>query len=270
MKLLLKLLAVVVALVVIVAVIGTFAAGPVVKTAVEKFGPAAVGVPVELDDVGINLMQGRVRLEGLRVGNPEGFQTEQAFSLGEVAVHLRPGSVFSDRIEIVSILIREPELTYELRPTGSNLGAIKKGLEKEAAAPAEEEAGEKPGAGKSVSIGLLTLEGGKVHVSGPLMQGRSMTVALPPVELKDIGGGGEKTGWAEVLNRVMTVVLKETGRAATEGSGAVGDLLKQSGELSSDALKGAGEALKGAGESAGENVKKTLGGLLRKATGEEE
>ena len=81
-KLLLRLLVVIVVLV--------FAAGyflgNIVKAAVEKAGPVALGVPVKLESAKFQLLRGHVSLKGFALGNPEGFSTEKAIGVGEVTV----------------------------------------------------------------------------------------------------------------------------------------------------------------------------------------
>ena len=66
---------------IIVAVIFVFSSlDGIVQTAVEKFGTEIVGAKVSLADVEISATSGKGILRGLKVGNPEPFKTDSAFS----------------------------------------------------------------------------------------------------------------------------------------------------------------------------------------------
>ena len=56
-----------------------------VKTAIETYGSQATETTVLVDSVQIVLKDGSGAIRGLTVGNPQGFATPQAFSLGQVA-----------------------------------------------------------------------------------------------------------------------------------------------------------------------------------------
>ncbi len=85
---------VVVAVVVIVAVgaiVFLSSIDGIVKAAVEEAEPRITKAEVKLETVEISLTSGAGRLAGLKVGNPQGFKTESAFRLGEIAIQVDLG-----------------------------------------------------------------------------------------------------------------------------------------------------------------------------------
>jgi hypothetical protein len=67
--------------------------GPVVKTAVNSFGPKLTGTKVELADAKISPFSGSGTLTGLTVANPPGWKKEHAFTLGKITLALDPKSL---------------------------------------------------------------------------------------------------------------------------------------------------------------------------------
>jgi hypothetical protein len=64
----------------------------------------------------------------LFVGNPEGFDTEQAFSLGEIHFTVDQDSLATDIIVVKTLRIIAPEVTIEPARGGSNLDRIQENV----------------------------------------------------------------------------------------------------------------------------------------------
>src|SRR5690242_19601720 len=97
----------------------------IVKKAVEVYGPQITKVPVKLDEVHIALLTGSADVKGLVVGNPPGYKTPQAISVGEISVGVDPFSITKDKIVVRSIKVVAPEITFEGGFGGNNLMTIK-------------------------------------------------------------------------------------------------------------------------------------------------
>jgi hypothetical protein len=140
----------------------------IVKAGVEKYGSDMTQVTVKLDDVKIELTSGKGALRGLTVGNPPGFKSDRALSLGEIGLQLDTGSVTKDTIVIKEISITAPEVTYEFGLKGSNLDALKRNVDaysaqgKDKGKAADSATGED---GKKMVIEHLYVRNGKVNVS---------------------------------------------------------------------------------------------------------
>ena len=68
-------------------------------------------VQVKLDSVNLSLLSGSGKVQGLIVGNPEGFKTPQAISVGAASLALQPASLLADKIVVESINVQAPEIT---------------------------------------------------------------------------------------------------------------------------------------------------------------
>lgn len=217
----------------------------IVKAAVEKVGSDATQAQVRLKEVDIQITSGKGAMRGLTVGNPSGFKTDRAFSLGEISLQVDVGSVTKDTIIIKEIVIAAPEVTYELASGGSNIDALQRNVNAYTGgggAKAEKSKGSGEG-GKKLVIENLYVRNGKVNVSATALGGKTMTTPLPDIHLTNIGkqSGGATAG------QVTQQVLSAIGQSATKAATAlpdVGKLVGSAKESATGAAKGAGEGLK--------------------------
>ncbi|MGB0258205.1 MAG: hypothetical protein ACPGES_06110, partial [Coraliomargarita sp.] len=100
-----------------------------IKAAVEKFGPQVTQTSVQLDNVDISILAANAILEGLYIGNPDGFKSEHIFSLGKIDIDLERGTLLSDKIVINHIHISKAEISYEKTLTSSNVKKLLKNIE---------------------------------------------------------------------------------------------------------------------------------------------
>ena len=168
-----------------------------VAGAIEKYGSEATGTPVKVSSVRIQLKEGKGSISNLSVGNPGGYTTPKALSLGNIAVGLDTGSITKDPVVIDKIMVSAPRITYEINKSGSaNINEIKKNVEaftrKTAAAVEEKEpAGKGAGeGGKKILIRSLVVERGEVAVQVAALAGKPLSAPLPRMELRNIGGKG--------------------------------------------------------------------------------
>ncbi|MCF7855440.1 MAG: hypothetical protein K9N51_11630, partial [Candidatus Pacebacteria bacterium] len=181
----------------------------IVDKGVEAVGSRVTQTSVSLQDVSISPFSGNGELRGLQVGNPEGFNTDHAFTLGSIRIHMSPASVLSDTIVIQDIFIDAPEITLEQGLRGNNINAIRRNVRAFTGPPADKTQAEpqkKPG--KKIIIDKLVLQNAKVHVSTPMLKGRKTTFSLPRIELTDIGKGSKTATIADVLNQVLNAVTE--------------------------------------------------------------
>src|SRR5437016_947696 len=75
----------------------------IIKAGVETAGPKIAQVQVKLAGVSHSLFSGKGEINGLVVGNPEGYKTESAIKVGGVSLALQPSSIFSRKILVDSI-----------------------------------------------------------------------------------------------------------------------------------------------------------------------
>jgi hypothetical protein len=135
-------------------------------------------------------------------------------------------------------LVDGPEVTFESSLSGSNLSRIQKNVE--SFVPASPK-GEKPKKEMKVEIGLFKVTNGKVNLSLTALSGKSLSVPLPDIELRDIG---RKSNGATVGEAAKQMFGAVTG-AATRAVAGSGNLLKGGKEQLENAGKAATGLVKG-------------------------
>jgi hypothetical protein len=250
-KKLLKTVVIGVLLIVIVLLVAAyFGINVIIKKGVETAGPKVTKTPVSLAGANLSIFSGKGELTGLVVGNPEGFDTPNAFSLGTVRVELDPKSLLTDTIVVKSIYVDAPEVTYEQTLKGSNILQIKKNV----SPPAEGEEPEKPAepeepkAKKKIIIKDFLVKGGKIKFSAA-MGGKTVNIPLPEIHLTNIG---EKEGG---------LTAKELGPKLID---PVTDVITQAVQKAGELIKEGAEAIKKEGEKVIEGVKEEPGKVLEK------
>ncbi len=195
-----------------------------IKAGVENMGASITGTKVTLQDVDLSLFTGEGQLEKLVIGNPQGFQTDYAFSLGVIHVKADLISIWSDTIHIQEILIDAPEISFESRPSGSNIGIIHENVGSFTGSGSdsvsEPEGGptgqqgnpqnhEKPSKYKKIIIDQFIIRNGRITVSTPLLKEQLITLELPLVHLWDIG----KQSGGVTLREISSLIYAETQKA---------------------------------------------------------
>jgi hypothetical protein len=219
--------------------------GPIVKTAASVGGPKALGVPVSVGDVKLNALAGNLTVSQVKVGNPQGYSDKDAFAVDKVEVGLNMRSLMSDTIVVRKIQIDAPAISFESKDGKSNFDAMmantKKASEEEKQKTEKEK---KPG--KKVVIEEFSLNNAKVSYASGITLGKSITVPLPSLVIRDIGKKSGGATAADALTEVINGILGGLSQAVTGISGAASDLLKGVSGAADGLLKGAGDATKGA------------------------
>ncbi len=244
----------------------------IIKAAVEKYGSEVTQVEVRLDKAKVSITSGKGALRGLTVGNPEGFKTDRAFSLGEISVALDVGTVTQNPVVIKEIVILAPVVTYEMGPEGSNIDTIQRNVNAYAGTgkgKAKEKAPSKGDdqEGRKLIIQHLYVKKGKVNISATMLKGKELSAPLPDIHLKDIGkqkGGADPS---EVVEKLVRAISQSVGKAV----GTLDlDKLVGSAKQAVAGVKGQLEGVKGSAASAKQAVEegaKKLGGAFKKMFG---
>lgn len=225
-----------------------------IKRGVETVGPMVTKTDVKLQSASLSLLSGSGKIRGLVVGNPEGFKSPFAISVGSASLAVAPKSLFSDKVVIKSIVVEAPEITYEQSLKGNNLSALQANVNattgggSEAAKP-KEAAPQPSKPAKKLEVDEVLITGGKVHASITELGGKSATLPLPEIRLENLGTGPEGITPAELTSRVLQAVLDG---AAKQGASAASEL-----------AKGAVYMGKGTATNAVEGVKKGLKSLFK-------
>lgn len=227
--------------IVVLVVLGVLATGlfldGAVKQGVETIGSKVTQVNVKLDRVSLSLLSGSGSIKGLVVGNPKGYKTPEAIKIADASLALKPASLFSDKVVIKSVRLDAPQITFEGGFGGNNLSQILKNVQASGGGGGKSSPAAKAKPGKRLEVDDFVITGARLNVSVTGMGGKSLSVALPEIHLKDLGTGPEGITAGELTRQVLTAVNEKAIQAA---NGAVADLGKQATGLTKDLGKKAG------------------------------
>src|SRR2546421_1637073 len=100
-----------------------------IRRALEHYGPQVTGVAVKVKAVKLEPLDGTGAINGLDLGNPQGFSAPRALTLGEVRLAVDPATITSPVVHIKEISLEAPAITYERGAQGDNLSAIQKHIQ---------------------------------------------------------------------------------------------------------------------------------------------
>ena len=182
----------------------------IVTTGIEVVGSQVLGTEVTVASVAISPLNGSGSISGLEIRNPEGFDSDYIFQLEQVEVSLNAASLMSDVIEIESIIITQPEITYETRITTDNVRALLEnigGVGGETAAADGE-------SGKEMFIRDFRLLSPQVNLVAAVA---TAPISLPDIELTDIGTEDNAATVAQVLEVVLSALSRTIREAELPG-----------------------------------------------------
>jgi uncharacterized protein involved in outer membrane biogenesis len=230
----------VVLIIIAIVVIGFFL-GDIVKKGIETVGPQIAKVSVKANAVNLSLLTGSATIKGLTVGNPEGYRTSEAISVGTVDVGVDPFSVFSDKIHVRSFHLESPEVTFEGGFGGNNLSKILDNINSsykeqiQQSASTNQPAAVKPS--KKIQVDDFLVTGAKVHVSMTGAGGREMTLDLPDIHLTDLGKNDAGLTATDLSRRLMDSIFSATIKAVSKSAT---EIPKGAEDLTSGAAKSIG------------------------------
>lgn len=207
----------------------------IVKSAIEQYGSEITGTRVRVGSVKITLTEGRGTIRGLRVGNPSGFSSNDAFSLGEITLDLDTGSITESPVVIETLTIAAPQVRYEMTANAkSNVDAILANVKKYQGGgggqPAAEESG---GEALKLKVQKFTFQDGKVDVDVTALAGagKDTSVALPALTMKNLGGkSGAPPGdiGAQVIRKYSEKIVAAVAKQQLQSR--AGKMLEDQGE----------------------------------------
>ncbi len=234
-----KVIIVIVGLVAVLAIVVGIAAsqaGSIIRHAIEKFGPEVTGTRVTLGDVDVSIISGRASIKNFVVGNPEGFDSDNAFKVSEVEVLLDVKSLFSEKVKIQKILVKGAELTFEQGSGKSNIKTLQRNIEQRTSSFAGKDKKGTPETQSSetaLAIDHIYVNGTKVKLlanllgEGNLLGDENSAVTIPDIHLQDLGQGDQGVAPAEVAKLVMDIIVKNLGKGVLKGLPSEEELKRQ-------------------------------------------
>jgi len=229
-------------LAVVVAVIGVFGIDVLAKAGVEKGATYALGVETTVGRMDLSLLGGGLRMEELRIANPEGFASPAFVESGKFSLDMDPGSIFTDTVVVNDFELNGLTLRIEQKLTGSNVGKILGNLKRfESADKSKTESPGKKIKADRIVVKSVTAE---FYLSGGGFANGPITVVIPEIEITDLQS--DDPSGLTTARLVSKIVQEVLAKVFAQSDGAVpGDVLRGlDSQLST--LKGAvGERLRG-------------------------
>ncbi len=192
----------------------------IVKSAIERYGSAAVKTSVRVSSVSLKLTEGSGTIKGLTVANPRGFSSSHVLSLGSISVRIEPRTVTSGVVVIDEVRITAPQVVYEINDSGvSNVDILRKNIESQGPSVPKRS----PGAGKAADrekrlhIKKLIVETARADVRVAGLAERQQT--LKKIEITDIGGHAGATpeqATRQILSAILGQVTNEVAQAGAK------------------------------------------------------
>ncbi len=260
----------IVVILIVVVIVGLSKLGPIVKMAVNTYGPKITGTELRVDDVGISLFSAEAKLKQFFLGNPKGFKSDSAMKVGSVYVNVDEGSLTKDTIIIQKVEVVGPEITYEKRGNIDNFKAILANVQKNVPqGQSAKKEPEKEGPGKQLIINDFIIKQGKVNLAvelpGAVLGDKQISTDLPDIHLKDIGKEKNGASAAEVAQQIFAALYGKI--TSPNVIGALDDQLKKLGgtvtetveSVAKEGLKGATGVVEGSAKEAGSVTDKVKG-----------
>jgi hypothetical protein len=226
----------------------------IVKKVIEDVGTDVTQTSVGVRGVEIKLLDGKATISGLSVANPPGFSGPNIFTLDKVSVEIDVKSLKDNPIIINEILVRQPQVFYEMNKKNvSNLDVLKKNVASYSASSSssssssgtdkEAAAGEK-GEEIKLIIKKLSFEGGHLSAVSALAPDKKIEADLPAFHMNNLGQSTGGATSAQIAKQIMNRLVKQAADvAAKAGVDQLTDELKQKGKEALD--EKVGDTLKG-------------------------
>ena len=274
-KILLKTVVCIVAIVLVALLTLPLWFGPVVKTAANAAVPGIVKTDFHMGHLHLNPYTARFELRDVQLANPTGYPEKYAVTLGDITFDAATFSLVTDVIHIEDITVKDIFVSV-VSGGENNVGNFKQiqynvagGKEKYEAAEAKKkqaadaeaekirlEEMQNPKAAEEEKAEVAEEEGpskkviiDKLHISGLKVQLGIIPISVPvTIELTDIGKSSGGASFEEAWNEIWAGILQK--------AGAVGDQLKALGGMAGDSAKQASEAASKAAAQATESASK--------------
>lgn len=220
----------------------------IVKKGVETVGPRVTKTTVTLDGIAIMPLSGGGTVNDLLVGMPEGYKSAHSIKVHKASLSVSPGSLLSDKIVVKSVKVEGPDIILEGGLQENNLTQILKNVEEFTGSPEDQKTKEgAPGAPKKLQVNEFVLKDAQVTVLFNML-GKPLSVTIPEIRLTDLGTGPDGITPAELTERVLEEIIKQTTVVVTKAVGDVGkfatDAVKDVGGTATETTKKATEGIK--------------------------
>lgn len=184
-----------------------FNLGPVVKTAVNFYGPEIIGSGVGVEAVDASIFSAQAHFTNFFLDNPDGFTAPRAMEVHSLWLNVDASSLMTETIIIDRIEVAGPEINYEIKGGTNNFSVIMKSIKD--ALPPEKMPDDTTGAAqqsRKLLVRYFVLKGGRVNMTVSMLQGKVVTAEFPDIVLQNIGGGKGGASPDDVLLQIFDAI----------------------------------------------------------------
>lgn len=240
-----------------------------IKSGVELGVRRSLGLELKIDNLDVSLLDTAIRIEGMTLGNPDGFEGESLAKIPLIHVDYELGPLFSNKMHCSVIELNVEEVAVIMNKNGEvNLNRLKAIIDEMCNEQPGTKSEEKPKeeAAYEIKVDKLYLTLGSVRFMD-LAKGkeRNFDLGLNREEFTDLQSV-EEIVKVVVVRTVTAAGLANTGVAVDKLTGG----LKNVGGKGMETIKSAGEALKSIRakvEETGSKLKETGSKLKEKTKG---
>ena len=276
MKKVLKIAGVVVVVLVVALLVAWLMIDSIAKRAVERAGSQALGVDTRVDSVSLHLFRGEAIVSGIVISNPKGCETPHLMKTGNLEAAVDIGSLFTDTVVIRRFEIDGLDMNIEQPNLGAtNVTTLLDNIKASGGSQTEEKA-----SGKKFKVDRISVRNVVAHIQVLPIGGKATVfdVKVPEIQMDNVtSDNASGVAMPELMRRLIPAILMAVVDKA-KGIIPDADLNKLSGDITAttqalgqgatnlvnQASGQAAKALEGLGvgtKKAGEDVKKSLGGL---------
>lgn len=213
-----------------------------VRSRIETAASSALGTQVSVSGVILSPFSGKGSVRELKVANPEGFSTPYAIELSSLDFEVDLDTVFSDVIQINSIIVREARISYETRLITDNIRTL---IDNIPAREAESTPIDSP-ARKRVIIRDFQMIDPRINVFALV---GSAPIALPNIQIENIGESNAPATIPEASREILGALYRSLLFAgipslALLGEG-VGEQIKEGAGRAAEALRDIADSIQG-------------------------
>ena len=164
----------------------------------------------------ISLFKGRVALNGLSIGNPDGYGAKEAFGLKNIVVTFDPKTITENKIVINQILIEgthvSAEATYQNGKISSNLTDLQNNVNAylaKSSSPAETKKETTPSSTSSKQVVIRDLQINDSNLTVGIMK-QTIDIPLPNIQQKNIGEQKKKMTWKDTIAYIFNLITTES------------------------------------------------------------
>ncbi len=173
-----------------------------VQQAIARHGSEITGASVTVAGARLETANGRGELRGLRIGNPAGFKTLYAVQADRIELELDLITLASDVVVIRKIAVIGPDVIYEKGERQTNFDALQAQIAKAVGQSAN------AGPGKKLIVQELVVRNARAQASAAFMGGKTVSVTLPDLLLRDLGKAEGGLTPAQLGQRIASAVEK--------------------------------------------------------------